>query len=295
MNRKIVREDFSFYSELAYRWAPVHHQHVNPAYVERDLLCAIDYDGDWDTSNNRRNIRKHPLIPVVYYGIAETRTHYYMLYCFYHADDATHENDLEGALLIVEKPDRALGLVALAHLDFRSYAVDRRLIDGHETVDGRLYFDNDAGPGRPMTRQDPNKHGCYSWRGAPWWMFWEPKDSTSLMGITYVPSNEAFSPRIDEIRSFRETKHGYVLLDLAGPHGFWKERRNPLTYRSNGSFNSSTMGTANPPWIWRDINDHLGYGAMFYRPAELAQWYFSGFSDDFSYEYTKRMYHYVVI
>jgi hypothetical protein len=87
---KIRRENYGYYSKIAYRWAPIHYQHVNLDYRRRDMLCAVDYDGDWDTSNNRKNIA---------HGIAETGTHYYILYSYYHADDLTHENDLEGFLL----------------------------------------------------------------------------------------------------------------------------------------------------------------------------------------------------
>ena len=86
------------------------------------MLCAVDYDGDWDTSNNRIHLSEdYNLIPVVYYATAETETHYYVMYCFYHADDATYENDLEGCLLIIEKEDRLLGMISIAHFDFFSF------------------------------------------------------------------------------------------------------------------------------------------------------------------------------
>lgn len=115
------------------------------------MLCAVDYDGDWDTSNNRKNIVQYSLIPVVYYGIAETGTHYYILYSYYHADDLTHENDLEGFLLVVEKKeDRVITMICLAHFDFRSYIVGNRIKRGEENVDGN------NGEEHPVTKQDPN-------------------------------------------------------------------------------------------------------------------------------------------
>ena len=72
-------------------------------YSRRDIPCAVDYDGDGDTSNNRKNIAQYSLTPVVYYGIAETGTHYNILYWCYRSENLTHENDLEGFLIVVEK------------------------------------------------------------------------------------------------------------------------------------------------------------------------------------------------
>ncbi|MEM4325151.1 MAG: hypothetical protein QXE62_05215 [Candidatus Nitrosocaldaceae archaeon] len=35
------------------------------------MICAINYDNDWNTSNNRDNINRYELIPICYYSIAE--------------------------------------------------------------------------------------------------------------------------------------------------------------------------------------------------------------------------------
>jgi hypothetical protein len=45
------------YADLAYRFAPIIYQHVNQDNPRRDMLCAINFDGDWNTSNNRANIK----------------------------------------------------------------------------------------------------------------------------------------------------------------------------------------------------------------------------------------------
>jgi hypothetical protein len=288
---KIRRENFSNYSKIAYRWAPIHYQHVNLDYRRRDMLCAVDYDGDWDTSNNRNNITRYPLIPVVYYGIAETGTHYYILYSYYHADDLTHENDLEGFLLVVEKKeDRVIAMICLAHFDFRSYIVGNRIKRGDENVDGKLFLEKYNGEERPVTKQDPNKHGCYAWKGSPWWMFWEPNDSKDCIGIRYVPDDEAFMPVESKISSFRITDYGYVLIDIAGPAGFWNRQHDypNSTFRDYGAFNSSTLSTAQAPWGWKDYNDGLERGVMFLDPAKLTSRYFRGFKE-FDFKYKKVM------
>lgn len=129
------------YFEIARRWAPIHYQYIDRKQLGRDLICKVNFDDDWNTSNNRENskkISKNPdnflnsMMPVVYYSISETTNHYFLLYSFYHADDQKHENDLEGCLLIVEKgneskDDRLMGAITIAHLFFHKYSYKNRL------------------------------------------------------------------------------------------------------------------------------------------------------------------------
>lgn len=289
-NKRIKRTDNDFYSELAYRWAPIDYQHVNRRYARRDMISAFNYDGDFDTSNNRENIHSFDLIPVAYYATAETGTHYYILYCFYHADDLTHENDLEGCLLIVEKErDRLLAMISIAHWNFYSYVVDNRLKRGEESIDGRLCIENYNEREHPMVRQEPNKHGMCAWGAKPWWMFWEPRDSMNSTGIRYVPADEAFMPDENNIGSFKDTEYGYVLIDILGPEGLWERINDTLTFRGYGAFNSSTKGTANAPWVWHDFDHRLDPGDIFFDPAKIASKYFSGF-ETFDSMYKKKMY-----
>jgi hypothetical protein len=95
LSKRIQRTYNDPKTKIVFQWAPIIFHHVNLKNALRDMLCSINYNGDWNTSNNRINLGKFDLIPVVYYSLEETLTHYYILYCFYHADDLTHENDLE--------------------------------------------------------------------------------------------------------------------------------------------------------------------------------------------------------
>ena len=94
------------------------------------------------------------------------------MYCFYHADDATHENDLEGCLLIIEKEDKLLGMISIAHFDFYSFVVDNRVQAGNETIDGDLYTEISNGEDHPMTKQEVNKHPFFAWGKASWKLPW---------------------------------------------------------------------------------------------------------------------------
>ena len=162
--KSIEKQYDDHYSKVAFNWAPILYQHINPEKPLRDILCAVNYDGDWNTSNNRKHLyaNTYNLIPVVYYSIAETLTNYYILYCFYHADDLTHENDLEGCLVLVDKQKSLLlGMITIAHFDFYSYVCKNRLKAGSKRITGKLYTENLAdGFEHPMVTQEVNKHGC---------------------------------------------------------------------------------------------------------------------------------------
>ena len=322
---KVTEEQYNDdYSRIAFNWAPILYQHINLEKPLRDILCAIDYDGDWNTSNNRKHLYTddYDLIPVVYYSIAETLTHYYILYCFYHADDLTHENDLEGCLVITDKQrSLLLGMITIAHFDFYSYVYKNRLKGGKKRATGKLYAESlSDGFEHPMVTQEVNKHGCYAWKGVPfwirllpwWWPLWTKCDSHKLRvrslsryfsrqrrdsikcckGIRYYPSNRAIMPDIKKINSFLDTEYGYVLVDILGPKGFWDKRDNPETfnenYESRGVFNSSTPGSANAPWVWDDsIWDEIPpTGTIFRDPVNIARKYFHA---NFSEIYIKKM------
>src|SRR5262249_46621490 len=131
--------------KIAAQFAPIFYQGLgdNP---RADYITNFDFDGDWRGDNNWDNLEnsKFPLKAYVYYSVVETETHYFVLYAVFHprdykggADAATssmlevligegvrragkdptgmadelalsHENDLEGCLVVAEK--KAAGL-----------------------------------------------------------------------------------------------------------------------------------------------------------------------------------------
>jgi hypothetical protein len=51
----------------------------------------------------------------------------------------THENDLEGCLVIVDKyKSLLLGMITIAHFNFYSYVFENRLSKGRGNIDGIL-------------------------------------------------------------------------------------------------------------------------------------------------------------
>ena len=286
---KILRKSFDKYSDIAYKYAPINYQHVDQNNILRDMISAVNFDGDWDTSNSREHLKKFDLIPVAYYTVSETSTHYFILYCFYHPDDRDHENDLEGCLVFVDKEKNMIqGMITIAHWNFYSYSFDKQLKNGKETIDGKLYLEKFNGNFHPMTRQEPQKHGFYAWRGAPWWMILEPRDSKNSFGIRYVPKNEASQQRENAVKKFKETQFSYILIDFEDVEGLWTERNNSKLFSSWGTLNSSTRGSAHAPWVWDDFDDSSQTGTIFFDPAKIVRKYFSGFTK-FDNHYLKKI------
>ena len=124
--------------QIAAHFAPVIYQGLadQPRY---DYITNFDFDGDWQGDNNWVNAgnKRYALSAYVYYSVIETPSHYFVHYAFFHprdykgglakstlvdalikeglrhagkdptglADDValSHENDLEGCLIVAEK------------------------------------------------------------------------------------------------------------------------------------------------------------------------------------------------
>jgi hypothetical protein len=103
--------------ELAERWAPSFAQDTDRGHPERDRPLPIDFDSDWDATNNWRHLTpEHASAePAVYASAILTGTHAYLTYMLFYPRDwawpgcvsyVCHDNDLELALLIVTRNRR---------------------------------------------------------------------------------------------------------------------------------------------------------------------------------------------
>ncbi len=133
----------SDYSHIAEKFSPIIFQEVDRgtktlAHKPRgreDFISAVNYDGDLQANNNWENINNYPLLPVIYYSLLETSTHYFISYSIYHPRDwnrypvfrwmkpySEHENDMENTQVVVrkahnEQPDKVILLLTQEHLD----------------------------------------------------------------------------------------------------------------------------------------------------------------------------------
>jgi hypothetical protein len=110
-----------FYNELATHHAPfiIQQEGRNP---KADIFTRFDFDGDWNGSNNWKNLNSVGTInPSVYFSVQETKDHWYINYGFFFPRDyypvcfweICHENDFEGIRLSVRKDETKMGKVIL--------------------------------------------------------------------------------------------------------------------------------------------------------------------------------------
>ena len=270
--------------ELASYWAPVHYQDTDSTDYDADYLTAVDYDGDWQASNNWEHQDDQPgrLAGAAYYSVVETATHWFLTYAFYHPRDwcdvplcelvnAHHENDMEGALLTVRKDGSAYGrleaMVTVAHRDFYSYVPPGGSYQaGQESVDGTIVLRTwDGNPGRPTTFQEAKGHGLYRWNG---------QDFPGGDGVVYYPSRTAGQVPDGGDDAFAT----YRLVDAFAAGGLWARRASAETFASFGTFrgDDGADNAANAPWGWDDHDDgQVLRGELATDPAKLVATYFA--------------------
>ncbi|GAA4262700.1 hypothetical protein GCM10022255_100570 [Dactylosporangium darangshiense] len=278
---------------LAERWAPIHHQSVDPhgphsAGGRADEITRVDFDGNWDARDNWEHAERYPAAAYAYASVVETPTHWFVVYMFFHARDWTnrpffdseHENDAEGLLLAVEKDGTPYGRVraaiTVAHGDFYSYVpLGSPWSTGGETVDGTLPMQVSPRDGRahPVTAQEAHGHALKAYSGGS-------------RGVVYYPAAEAGVPRGPGDRDV-----GYRIVDLFGPDGLWTRRADPDLLAAPGTFASDApqgvrdgcgngtfrckLDAAHAPWAWDDHDDRPGRGELATDPASVVAAYFT--------------------
>ena len=284
--------------EIALRWAPVHYQDVDATGSHAvggraDFITRYDFDGNSNGRDNWDNLAKasdggKETAAHAYYSVAETATHWYLTYFFFHPRDwvdhpffeTEHENDGEGLLEVVEKDGSDFGVlraaVTVAHSDFFSYApAGSTWSNGGETIDGTLQLQSSPHDAyqHPVTAQEAQGHGLKAY----------PQYKINGDGVVYYPSlTTAETPSGADDRDVR-----YRLVDIFAADGLWAQRNNSSLFAGLGTFAGDTSGgcgtgtyscgtnSANAPWGWDDGNDTPARGEIATDPAKLAAAYFT--------------------
>jgi hypothetical protein len=107
---------------LMERWAPVFVQEQASDHGERDRPLRVDFDGDWDATNNWAHLTAAPSgqEPAVYASAILSEAHAFLTYTLFYPRDwipylclpyVCHDNDLEVTLVVVERATGRLVLV----------------------------------------------------------------------------------------------------------------------------------------------------------------------------------------
>lgn len=193
---------------LLARWAPSFAQELSTTSPERDRPLPIDFDGDWDATNNWAHLTPElsSAPPTVYGSAILTPTHAFLTYTLFYPHDwfspvcvpyICHDNDLEVALLVVTRPrgsdaGEILFLETKAHHDYVTARGAELLLDGS---------------GRPWIDVESQGHGMHPVRVG------DALRTDALRLVPAVGTNERFE--------------GTEQYDLASLHETLWARRSP--------------------------------------------------------------------
>ena len=273
-------------SDVVKRFAPVVLQRC---HGEADYITNFDYDGNWNGADNWENLEKFPKKAYVYASAIETKTHWYLTYAFFHPRDwlpvhslphINHENDLEGALVVVEKlpAPHAVLMETIAHHGVLKWTSDAQL--SSEEIQGPLKCDGD----RPIVDIAPWKHPVSGYTG---------DHVEGERGIIYRYHARAEEP-VDgsnrdvsyDLLSIKDTL--WARRNEVGPDKAFGEADDFFNGHYGSAFNGDdyTKNGANPPWSWgEDAAAHLKLGDWFFDPAKAVRTHFPKQKDRFSTEY----------
>lgn len=296
-------------AQLAFHYAPVIYQDIDDTNMLADFITSFDYDGDMYGPNNWDNLRGN-VHAAVYYSVVEGDQHWFITYGFFHPRDWTddvdteHENDMEGALAIVQKGGTygtLQAMITVFHLDFFTWKPEGSpASNAQEDIDGELPMEDVDGVSHPALQIEAEGHGVK--------VLGEAGDfdgSPGEDGVIYTPALSPLShqtlPRGDEILAAQ-----YKLINIFPT--LWaeqmKEAETPEpTFDHFGTFEGNKSGgcggripviceqnAANAPWGWDDTgapfsedDGPIAAGELALDPIHVAHWYLSGIAVDSEY------------
>ncbi|MFN7929120.1 MAG: hypothetical protein U0Y68_14475 [Blastocatellia bacterium] len=315
--------------QIAAQFAPVIYQGLGdqPRF---DYITNFDFDGDWKGDNNWTNAggKTYPLRAYVYFSVIETATHYFVHYAAFHprdykgglgkstlvdilikegvrragkdptglADDValSHENDLEGCLIVAEKHGNDLQQAVVQYVETLAHNRYLKLHPAEvRTGEGAVVQMKDQ---HPMLFAEPKGHGISQYTGSR-----EQLKSSAQGTLVYSYSGNAENPE-----ATRGDTIGYELLSMydtlwpkaqAGENDTFGEAADFQNFKvamhkldgsdanvdqKIGKIGSAFRGTvgfknkARPPWGWFDESEKdRPRGEWFFDPAGVIARHFS--------------------
>ncbi|MHA2296490.1 MAG: hypothetical protein ACXAEU_00775 [Candidatus Hodarchaeales archaeon] len=243
-------------------YSPVIWQNTAASNYRGDFITSFNYDGNWIAADNWNHLDDHSLKARVYYSLVETGSHYFIGYYFFHPQDwnagtedpvplsglTTHENDFEGALVVVKKPSTMIGVVTRQHMD----------------IDGKIVTDVNFEGSKPVLFVDAGGHGVYQ---AKWDRDWLTNGFPNGDGVVYRYTGVAEEPS-----GATDNDVGYSLISL---DELWSRRFDQDMFAVFGVFKGNDGNTPNgaeAPWYWDQEFDGKTYnGEFLFDPADLVE------------------------
>ena len=256
------------YEDLAGHYAPVWYQDVDATDHDADYITNFDFDGNWNGGDNwqhQNDQEHHPLEAYIYYSVIETESHYFIMYADFHPRDwggvgleswfecigeyispdpvssnTCHENDMEGALVVVRKEDgKPYGefhlMATVFHTGFTFYS----------DSDDVQFFDDT----HPMLYVEPKGHGVQVYDISHF-------EGDGVVIYVYEAGNAGVPPAFLP-GTWQTVKYDMKYIKdvlWARCHDFMLSEFSERTYKAWGLFEEDELSFpvvgARPPWGW---------------------------------------------
>lgn len=318
--------------QIAAQFAPLFYQGLGDQ-PRADYITNFDYDGDWKGDNNWQNLnnRAHRLRAYIYFSVVETPSHYYVHYAAYHPRDykgeaitstlldevmrrtlpqlgkptdpaiekanevaLSHENDLEGCLVVAEKRGdqlaqaRVIYVETMAHNTYLKYRTSALASSSGDPIE--------LNGSHPLLYIEPKGHGMTRYTG----------DAVQLNRRVAEVLIYGYTGQAEDHDALQGRNIGYDLLPiydtfwqraLAGENETFGEiaeypqqavtqfqaNQTPLALEGKlGNLGTAFRGNvgfknkARPPWAWFDGSErNRPAGEWFFTPASVVARHFS--------------------
>lgn len=310
--------------EIAARFAPVFYQALGDK-PRSDYITNFDFDGDWRGDNNWENTddKNFSLRAYIYYSVSETQTHFLIHYAVFHPRDykggekkglilsdiiregtrhgknhdptgwmaeagVAHENDMEGALVVVAKNGKDLNRARVVFLETFHHNDFTPFVPAETAEKGPGNFKTDEQ--RVLLYVEPKGHGIEAYSG-------DEKQTAKKDFVIYKFAGKAEDPdkqnegpvgydllpmqtlwqkarlkKKDKDATYGDSHdYGQISVNLVQPNGKVLEQKIKL-----GELGSDFLGDtgglnmARPPWAWFDKNHRSDpVGLWFFDPAKV--------------------------
>ena len=318
-------QSFAHDREIAARFAPIFYQALGDK-PRSDYITNFDFDGDWRGDNNWEHTddKKFSLRGFIYYSVSETQTHYFIHYAVFHPRDykggerkglilseiiregvkrgsdndptglmaeagVAHENDMEGALVVVAKNGRDIKrartvfVETFRHDDFSPY------LAGESTPKGFGLFKTDQE--HALLYVEPKGHGIEAYSGdekqtaKKEFLIYKftgqaedpDKQQDGSVGYELLPIQTTLWPKARISKENKSTTyatvHNYaeISLNVVQANGRMEVKKIKLG-EIGETFAGDTggMNMARPPWAWFDKGHRSDpLGLWFFDPARI--------------------------
>ena len=261
-----------FHAWLVRRHAPVLVQRIGK-HPRWDIPVLIDFDGNGDPRDNVRNAENLTKLRPGIYGevTAETESEYYLSYSIYHIRDydhpvrvlasakAEHDNDNEGVMMRVTKPDLQVSEVMTWYHNRFFHCALASTSNGSERVMARTHFEEET---HPILFVQAMGHGVRCAQSL------DLEEKEGLKVFRYRGDAPSSSPRLDATSEF-DLRYDIASLDV-----WYDQAAGPFDQSSmfEGRIRVGTLASGRPLEVGRYIAGRYAGEDSWARPKPMWSW-----------------------